>query len=536
MSVECRWLRTGWLFILLLTPLAVAHGDGLQRPNIVFVFSDDHSPQAIGAYDGWLKELDPTPNIDRLASQGVLFKNSFCTNSICGPSRAVILTGKHSHLNGFKFNGDKFDASQWIFPRAMQQAGYQTAMVGKWHLGCTPQGFDFWQVLPGQGRYYNPVFRTPAGKVTIEGHVSKIVTDLAVDWLDKRDSDKPFLLMCQHKAPHRNWMPAPEHLNLYDEVTIPEPPTLLDKLEDNASPALKSEMSIRNHMRLNSDLFFGLQPQKRDQGEAATGAAVDLSGIRNLKNMTAEQIAAWHQAFDAENEAFHQANLTGDALVRTKHQRYVKNYLRVIRGVDDSVGRLMAYLDEQGLADNTIVIYSSDQGFYLGEHGWYDKRWMYEESLAMPLIVRWPGVARAGKVVESMVQNLDYAPTFLEIAGAQPPDDLQGRSLKPLLAEAPPADWRRSLYYHYHEYPAVHSVARHNGVRTERHKLIHFYQTDEWELYDLQSDPHELSNQYGKRGTEGVTAELKAELRRLTEEAKDDTDRSPIANPDLQSL
>lgn len=501
-----------------------------KQPNILFIFSDDHACDAIGAYGGWLAPLNPTPNIDRLASSGALFKNSFCTNSICGPSRAVILTGKHSHINGFFQNSEKFDPTQWVFPRELQSAGYQTAIVGKWHLGCDPDGFDFWRVLPGQGAYYNPRFLTPNGPEVVEGHCTQIVTDTALDWLKQRDEEKPFLLMCQHKAPHRNWMPDPRDLQRWADTTIPEPDSLLDPLDDNASPALASEMSIDVHMHPNYDLFLDTTPNSAESGHRP----LDESGQRNLKRLTPAQREAWQTGLAAENARFEEAAPdSGPERVRLKHQRYVKNYLRTAYGVDRSVGQLLDYLEESGLADNTIVVYSSDQGFYLGEHGWYDKRWMYEQSLRMPLIVRWPGVTQPGQVVEPMVQNLDYAPTFLEAAGAAAPDDLQGASLASLLRGQTPEDWRDSLYYHYYEFPGYHMVARHRGVRTDRYKLMHFYRTGEWEFYDLQADPQEMNNQYNNPAHAEKIAELKAELNRLAEACQDTTDLSLQKEPSL---
>lgn len=494
-----------------------------QRPNIVFVFSDDHAPHAIGAYDGLYKEVNPTPNIDRLASQGMLFRNSFCTNSICGPSRAVILTGKHSHKNGFMNNGNHFNADQQTFPKLLQAAGYQTAMFGKWHLQSNPQGFDTWRILPGQGEYYNPVMIDAEGRRQYEGYCTDIVTDFALDWLKEgRDKDKPFMLMCQHKAPHRCWMPPLLYLDLYDDIEIPEPETLFDNYVDNASPARNQEMEIDRHMHLVFDLFMdppeGFDPKKE--------VGTDKSAFRNMQKMTPEQLQRWHAAYGPKNDAFRKANLTGKELVRWKYQRYMKNYLRCIKSVDDSVGQLMEYLDEAGLADNTLVIYSSDQGFYLGDHGWYDKRWMYEESLKMPFIVKWPGQTAAGSTSDAMIQNLDYAETFLEIAGAEIPADMQGKSLVPILSGEEPEDWRTSIYYHFYEYPSVHQVARHNGVRNERYKLIHFYQFDEWEFYDLEEDPDELTNLYGNSDYADQIAELETELQRLITLYDDDSDRS----------
>ena len=494
-----------WLFGLLIAAPAAA----AERPNIVFIFTDDHAPHAIGAYGGWLKEVNPTPNIDKLASQGMLFRNSFCTNSICGPSRAVIQTGKHSHLNGFMRNGNRFDGSQQTFPKLLQKAGYQTAIIGKWHLGTEPQGYNHWQVLPGQGEYYNPDFLTPAGKVTLEGYCTDLVTDLSIEWLGKaRESGQPFMLMCQQKAPHRCWMPALRHLDLYADRDLPEPETLFDEWQDNASPARFQEMEVARDLNIVYDLFGLPDPEWTPNG----GRSVDRSGFVNLKKMTPEQRARWDAAFGPRNKQQQAANLEGRELVRWKYQRYIENYLRCVKGVDENVGRLMDYLDKEGLAENTIVVYCSDQGFYLGDHGWYDKRWMYDESLKMPLIVKWPGVTKPGSECQAMVQNLDYAETFLNIAGVEVPDDMQGRSLVPLLAGNTPDDWRKSIYYHYFEYPSYHMVPAHYGVRTERYKLMHFYQFDEWECYDLQNDPGETTNLYADPAHQDTVARLEGLL------------------------
>lgn len=514
--------------VLLLAVFAVASPlqrlQAADRPNIVFIFSDDHAPHAIGAYDGWLKSVNPTPNIDRLAAQGMLFRNSFCTNSICGPSRAVIQTGKHSHKNGFMNNGNSFDWNQQTFPKLLQKAGYETAIYGKSHLKGKPQGYDDWKVLPGQGLYYNPDMITPKGKVKIEGHCTDIVTDLAVEWLKEgRKGGKPFMLMVQHKAPHRNWMPAPRHLDLYADIEIPEPDTLFDKWEDNAPPARFQELEIDRHMHLNFDLFVDLTADF--PGQAIPGR-LDKSAWRNMSRMTPQQMKVWRAAYGPRDEAFHDANLSGRELVRWKYQRYAKNYLRCVKGVDESVGRLMETLDEMDVADNTIVIYSSDQGFYIGDHGWYDKRWMYDESLKMPLIVKWPGVAKAASKSDALVQNLDYAETFLEIAQTEIPSDMQGASLVPLLKGEQPSDWRKSIYYHYYEYPSVHMVPRHYGVRTDRYKLMKFYQFDEWEFYDLKNDPDELQNEYNNPKYEQQIADMKAELKRLRKHYDDDSDVS----------
>ena len=511
------------LLALIIVPLSVGLPTAVSadRPNILFIFTDDHAPHAIGAYGGWLQQVNPTPNIDQLAREGMLFRNSFCTNSICGPSRAVIQTGKHSHINGFMHNGNRFDGNQQTFPKLLRQVGYQTAMIGKWHLKSDPQGFDYWRVLPGQGDYYNPVFLTQQGREQVEGYCTDLVTEDAIDWLkNQRDPDKPFMLMCQHKAPHRTWMPALRHLSLYDNLQIPEPSTLFDDWKDNASPSRHQEMEIDGHLNLVFDLF--LEPD--NNFDPAAGKSVDRSGFRNLQRMTQQQRATWDAAYGPKNQKFRDANLNGDELVRWKYQRYIKNYLRCIKGVDESVGRLMAYLKENGLDENTLVIYSSDQGFYLGDHGWYDKRWMYEESLLMPLIVKWPGQTKPGSINTDLVQNLDYAETFLELADAEIPDDMQGQSIVPILKGATPDDWRDSIYYHYHEYPSVHMVAKHNGIRTNRYKLINFYQFGEWEFYDLEKDPDELSNQYESPEYAEVIKQLKQQLVELQERYGENTD------------
>lgn len=517
-------LRT---FLSALCILLVCHKQSIadQKPNIVFIFSDDHAPHAIGAYNGWLKSVNPTPRIDELAKQGMLFEKSFCTNSICGPSRAVIMTGKHSHKNGFMNNGNTFNWNQQTFPKILRKVGYTTALYGKSHLKGNPKGFDDWKVLPGQGDYYNPDLITPKGRVRIDGHCTDVVTDLAVEWLKTgRDKTKPFMLMVQHKAPHRNWMPALRHLPLYDDIKIPEPTTLFDKWEDNAPPARHQELEIDRHMDINYDLFLDLTA---DYEGTPSQKRQDRSAWRNMKKMTKDQLSSWRAFYGPRDKAFHEANLSGKELVRWKFQRYAKNYLRCVRGVDDSVGKIQDTLKNLKLDDNTVVIYSSDQGFYIGDHGWYDKRWMYEESLMMPLIVKWPGVTKPDSRSVQMVQNLDYAQTFLEMAGAEIPSNMQGRSLVPILKNGKADDWRKSIYYHYYEYPSVHMIPRHYGIRTERYKLIHFYQFgNEWEMYDLKEDPDELTNIYGKADKKSLQKDLKEQLVAIRKFYDDNTDVS----------
>ncbi len=467
------------------------------RPNIIFIMTDDHAAHAMSCYGS---KINRTPNLDRLASEGMRFTNSFCTNSICAPCRAVILTGKYSHVNGVIDNAVKFDGGQQTFPKLLQQAGYETALIGKWHLKTDPTGFDYWNILPGQGVYYNPVLIEMGKRQKHTGYVTDILTDCALGWLKARKGDKPFCLMFHHKAPHREWEPGPKYLTLYDDRDIPEPATLFDDYTGRGRAAREQDMSIEKTMT------------RRD-------VKLDTPG-----NLTPEQREQWDAAYGPKIKAFEEAHLQGKDLVRWKYQRYIKDYLRCIASVDESVGRVLDYLAGAGLAENTIVVYTSDQGFYLGDHGWFDKRFMYEESLRMPLLVRYPREIRAGAVDDDLALNLDFAETFLAYAGVPVPGDMQGRSLRPLLQGRTPGDWRTSIYYHYYEYPAVHSVKRHYGVRTRRYKLIHFYHDiDEWELYDLKTDPDEMRNGYGDPSYAAVVAELKAALQRLRTQYQDTT-------------
>jgi arylsulfatase A-like enzyme len=475
-----------------------------KRPNIIFIFSDDHAYQAISAYGSRLAEVAATPNIDRLAKEGMLFTRCCVTNSICAPSRATILTGKHSHLNGVRDNRDKFDGNQQTFPKLLGNAGYQTAIIGKWHLKSKPTGFDYWDVLRGQGNYYNPDFLSMEGEKREHGYVTDIITDKALNWMkDTTNSEQPFMLMVQHKAPHREWEPGPKQLTLYDDTFIPEPENLFDDYHTRGTAAKKQDMSIEKTMKLDSDL------KVREAGQK------DRAWDRTMGRMDEKQRQEWEAAYQSKNENFKAAKLKGKELVRWKYQRYMKDYLRCIKSVDDNVGRLLDYLDRTGLSKNTVVMYSSDQGFYLGEHGWFDKRFMYEESFRTPFLVRWPDVTPPGSVNQELVSNLDFAQTFLDISGVIPPTDMQGISLKPLLEGNVPGNWRKSLYYHYYEYPAVHSVRRHEGVATKKYKLIHFYDLDEWELYDLEKDSHEMQNRYNHPDYLSIVADLKQELIKL---------------------
>lgn len=472
-------------------------------PNIVFLFADDHAYQAISAYGS---ERNTTPNIDRLAEEGMRFDRCVVTNSICGPSRACILTGKYSHLNGFYGNGDRFDGAQQTLPKLLQQAGYQTAIIGKWHLESDPTGFDFWKVLPGQGRYYSPVFLSAEGKTTEPGYVTDVVTDEALTWLEEgRDKSKPFMLMVQHKAPHREWNPGPDHVADLNDETVPEPETLFDDYANRADAAKQATMRIADHMRPMEDLK--LWPADAPYVQ------------RELQLMSPAAQQAWRAAYAEENEAYREDPPTGRERTKWNYQRYIKDYLRCVASVDDNVGRVLDYLEQHDLADNTLVVYSSDQGFYLGEHGWYDKRFMYEESFRTPLLVRWPGVVEPGSVEGRIVSNLDFAETFLEAAGVEVPDDMQGQSLRPILAGDTVDQWRDDFYYHYYEGPpAVHTVAEHYGVTTDRYKLIHYYKLDQWELFDLQNDPHEMNSVYGQADYAEVEADLQSRLQRLRDE------------------
>ena len=458
--------------------------DKTERPNIVWIFSDDHAIQAVGAYNGRFKEADLTPNLDRLAREGMVFDRAYVANSICAPSRATLLTGKHSHLHGKIDNRGGFDHDQAQFQKILRKSGYQTAMIGKIHLDGKMQGFDYWEVLPGQGKYRDPEFVTAKGRKTYPGeHSTDLITGRALDWLEHgRDPAKPFMLMVHFKAPHRNWEPTERWREKFKNRNWPEPETLFDDYKGRGTAARGQTMSIARDLTMDRDLK-SRQPERQ----------AELAKLN-----------------------------PGDplALIRLKYQWYMRDYLACVAGMDEGIGRLLDFLGSSGLADNTVVMYSSDQGFYLGEHGWYDKRFMYEESFRTPLIARWPGVIKPGSRNDDLVQNIDFAETFLQIAGAKIPEDMQGESLVPLFEGKTPSDWRTSLYYHYYEYPAVHSVRRHEGVADKHHKLIRFYGKDvpggeEWEFYDLDKDPSELQSQYDNPAYAATIAGLKGELGRL---------------------
>ena len=475
---------------------AVLPAKAAQPPNIVFIFTDDLAYQAISAY-GESRKLLETPNIDRIAKEGMRFNRALVPNSICGPSRASVLTGKYSHKNGFPNNSNsRFDGAQPTFPKQLQKRGYQTAIIGKWHLESDPTGFDHWEILPGQGFYYQPVFIRNGEKVTTEGYVTDIITERSIGWLEQRDKTKPFLLMTQHKAPHREWEPALRHLDHDKDRVYPEPETLFDDYSGRGKAVKEQDMTIEGTFTPRD---AKLVPPPR---------------------LTPDQRKEWDAYYEPRNKKFREKPPTGKDLVRWRYQRYMHDYLGTVKAVDESVGTILRYLDEHGLAENTIVVLSSDQGFFLGEHGWFDKRWIFEESLRTPLLVRWPGVTKAGSVSDAMVSTVDFASTFCKAAGSEQVEGDQGKSLEPVLRGEPPADWRKSFYYHYYEYPKPHAVRPHYGVVTDTHKLVHFYapDVDYWELYDLKADPHELKNVYDLPEIAAVKKELHTELERLRKE------------------
>jgi len=500
--------------------------DGKEETyNIVYIMTDDHTAQMMSCYDTRYME---TPNLDRIAADGVRFTNSFVANSLSGPSRACMLTGKHSCANRFYDNTTcVFDSTQQTFPKLLQKAGYQTAVIGKWHLESLPTGFDYWEIVPGQGDYYNPDFITMQdGTVHRHGYITDIITDDAIDWMENgRDKGKPFCLLIHHKAIHRNWMADTTHLSLYEDRTFPVPETFYDDYAGRTAAAAQ-EMSIAKDMDPIYDLKM-LAPGK-DSRLRHTYETM-------LSRMDKEQRAAWDRFYNPIIEDFIKKNPKGKELAEWKFQRYMRDYMKTVKSLDENVGRVLDYLEQEGLLENTLVVYTSDQGFYMGEHGWFDKRFMYEESMRTPLIMRLPdrfvrenGLEADGandgkpRDIPELVQNIDYAPTFLELAGAEIPDDIQGVSLVPLLKGEHPDTWRDALYYHFYEYPAEHMVKRHYGIRTDRYKLIHFYNDiDEWELFDLRSDPQELHNLYGQKGYETVTKDLKSRLLDLQEQYGD---------------
>ena len=502
-----------------------------ERPNIVFIMCDDHSFQTISAYGHPISQLAPTPNIDRLARSGMRFERAYVENSLSTPSRACLMTGLYSHQNGQRRLGKGIDSSKTFFSELLRQAGYQTGVVGKWHMQCEPKGFDYFCLLNDQGEYYNPVFRTPEsdGKfIREEGYSAALITDHSIEFLEKRDKTKPFCLLVHHKAPHRNWMPEEKYLTLYEDTTFPLPATFRDTYDSRGDAAGSQEMSISRDMTFIYDLkMLGLKetaPYDREW---------NIAGLeQELERMTPEQRRAWTKAYAAREEKFERENPQGDERAVWKYQQYLKDYLRCIKSVDDQVGRLLDYLEREGLRENTVIVYTSDQGFYMGEHGWFDKRFMYEESFRTPLIIAYDGRIAPGTVCDALVQNIDYAPTFLDLAGIAKPQEMSGRSLVSLFGGEIPDDWRRYLYYHYYDYPAIHQARRHDGVRDDRYKLVHFYgqgfgkdrgkDLDYDELYDLQNDPEELHNLIENPKYASTADRLRQELQRFREELQVD--------------
>lgn len=460
--------------------------EAATRPNIIFIMADDHASHAMSCYGS---RINKTPNLDRIANEGVKFVNAFCTNSICSPCRAVVFTGKYSHVNGVLDNRDVFDGSQPTFPSILKAAGYETAMIGKWHLHSDPVGFDYWKILPGQGKYHDPDFIEMGKRFTQPGYVTDIIGEDTINWIRNRKSGKPFCLISHHKAPHRRWQPHERHKKMFAGKEFPEPETFGDDYKTRGTAAHEQEMTVEHDLD-ETDL-------KMDPPDG----------------------------------------LTGEALKKWKYNRYMQDYLGCIAAIDENVGQMLDYLDESGLSKNTIVIYTSDQGFFLGDHGWYDKRFMYEAAFRMPLIARFPKEIKPATEVEEMVLNLDIAPTLLDIAGIKIPAEIQGKSFRSVMKGEPDKDWRTSAYYHYYEYPAWHMVKRHYGVRTERYKLIHFYfDIDEWELYDLKTDPHELNNIYEDPARQDLIKELKAELKRLQKQYGDSDELAQeILKKDLEN-
>ncbi len=497
------------------------------RPNIIFIMADDHAYQAISAYSNRLIE---TPNIDRIAKMGMRFTNATVTNSICAPSRATILTGKHSHLNGKIDNDFPFDTTNVTFPQLFQDAGYQTAMFGKLHFGNSPKGFDQFKILPGQGSYYNPDFITKnEGNVRIEGYVTDIITDMTLDWLqEERNPEEPFLLFYLHKAPHREWLPAERHLEEFTQRTFPEPATLFDDYSGRGRAAKEAEMNLLKHMNWSGD--SKIYPSvMRELGIPQTSAWDTMAFSREVGRLTPAQLANWTRSYDKVNAALKESfpSMGEKEKMQWRYQRYMQDYLGTIRAVDENVGRVLDYLEANNLMDNTLIVYTSDQGFYLGEHGWFDKRFVYDESFKTPLLVAWPGKIAPKSTSTTMVQNLDYAQTFLEAAGIPAPADMQGESLLPLLTGHPEAWTRDAVYYHYYEYPAVHMVKRHYAVVTEQYKLVHYYyDTDEWELIDRIKDPQELRNVYDDPTYAPVVAELHRKLEALRKQYGDNSEIS----------
>lgn len=517
------WIILHVLALMQVSDLFSQPASNSRRPNIIFIMSDDHAYQAISAYD---KRLIETPNIDRIAKLGMLFTNASVTNSICAPSRATILTGKHSHLNGKIDNHFHFDSTNVTFPQLLQKAGYQTAMFGKLHFGNNPKGFDQFKILPGQGAYYNPDFITKNdGNIKVDGYVTDIVTDMTLEWLEKeRKPDQPFMLMYLHKAPHRSWLMAERHLQEYTSKKFPEPITLFDDYSGRTSPVAEAEMNILKHMSWAGD--NKVLPEVMDElGIAEIG--FDKARYKyEMSRLNPSQLENFKQVYSRINDDFKKSypGMTEKDKMKWKYQRYMQDYIGTLKAVDENVGRLLDYLEAKRMMDNTIIVYTSDQGFYLGEHGWFDKRFVYDQSFKTPLLIAWPGKVKPGTRSDELVQNLDFAQTFLDAAGVPAPSDMQGESMVPLLT-GQPNKWKRdAVYYHYYEYPAEHMVNRHYAIVTKQYKLIHYYFVeDKWELIDRKKDPNELKNVYDDPAYAKVRKDLHARLEKLREKYRDNS-------------
>jgi arylsulfatase A-like enzyme len=503
-----------FLLLLLFSPALI----GQQRPNIIYIMTDDHDADAISAYN---KRLIQTPNLDRIAKEGALFKRSFVANSICGPVRATLLTGEHSHINGHKDNRKRFDSSRITVPKLFQKNGYQTAIVGKWHLFSYPAGFDFWKILPGQGLYFDPRFIHMNGDTTTyKGYASDVITTEALNWLDNRDRSKPFMLHIHHKSPHRYFLPPLKYAREFVKKIFPEPSTLYVDTTGKGTAWKLQTMSILKDMRLSSDLK--VEPALISDLPEYSADSAETAYYRSIFNRIPEEERKGLQALYAERaRILREKRPQGKELLKYKYQWYLQDYLACVASVDENVGRVLDYLDNNDLSSNTLLIYTSDQGMYLGENGWFDKRFMYDVSMQNPLLMRWPGRIKAGSVISEMVQNIDYAPTFLGVAGINAPSSMQGINLVPLVTGAQPDLKRDHLYYHFYEYKADHTVLPHLGVRGTRFKLIYFYTVDEWELYDLFRDPREQKNLYGKQQHKKTFEKMKKELMKLRDDYDD---------------
>ncbi len=514
------------MYLLLQINFAFAQQKTSDRPNIIFIMSDDHAYQAISAYDS---KLIQTPNIDRIAKMGMLFTQASVTNSICAPSRATILTGKHSHINGKIDNHFPFDTTNVTFPQILQKAGYQTAMFGKLHFGNNPKGFDQFKILPDQGAYYNPDFITKnEGNIKVEGYVTDIITDMTLDWLQKeRKQDKPFMLMYLHKAPHRSWLMAERHLDEFTNKVFPEPETLFDDYSGRTSPAGEAEMNILKHMAWAGDTK--IFPEVMDElGIAEIGFDKRRYAFETGR-FNSSQAENFKKAYSKVNEKFKRnfSTMSEKDKMKWKYQRYMQDYLGCVKAVDENVGRLLDYLEANNLMKNTIIVYTSDQGFYLGEHGWFDKRFIYDQSFKTPLLVAWSGKTKPGTRSDELVQNLDFAQTFLDAAGVKAPADMQGESFLPLLTGKTNKLKRDAVYYHYYEYPAEHMVNRHYAIVTKDYKLIHYYYVeDQWELIDRKKNPQELKNVYNDPAYAKVKADLHTRLDQLRKKYKDSPELS----------